>query len=213
MMHSTYLGVAATLKDMKVVDNTDAYFGEKLPLVTDKNGDPINATTTYSMQGNDTPIVIYRLVAGSPLVRMDLIDPGTNVTTNQRRSIIETREPGRPKHTEPFAHVSKRGVWDWLIPSVTGVKSKTAAVAPSSFDQVPTVGVVSQQNYVPRNSVATTAEDNGYSALVVDKFANGTAIPNGTYKILFRAQKIATDGSQEENYEVWTSPEIVIKRA
>ncbi|KAG8791007.1 hypothetical protein FRC12_010397 [Ceratobasidium sp. 428] len=213
MLHSTYLGVAAALKDMKVVDNTDAYFGEKLPLVTDKNGDPINSTTTYSMQGNDTPAVLYRLVAGSPLIRMDLIDPGTNVTTNQRRSVIEAREPRRPKHTEPYVHASKRGVWDWLIPSGAGVKSKTAAVTPSSFDQVPTLGVLDGQNYVPRNSAAPTAEDNGYSALVVDKFANGTAIPDGTYKILMRAQRIATDGSQEENYEVWTSPEIVIKRA
>ncbi|KAG8763401.1 hypothetical protein FRC12_008567 [Ceratobasidium sp. 428] len=56
MMHSTYQGVAAALKDTKVIDNTDTYFGEQLPLVTDKNGDPINGTTTHSMQGNDVEV-------------------------------------------------------------------------------------------------------------------------------------------------------------
>ncbi|KAG8763400.1 hypothetical protein FRC12_008566 [Ceratobasidium sp. 428] len=122
---------------------------------------------------NDTPAVLYRLVAGTPLLRMDLIDAGTNVTTNQRRSIIETRELKRPKHTEPHARVSKRGVWDWLIPSVTGVKSKTATVVPSSFDLVSTLGVLYIANYDTRNSAAPTAEDNGYSTQVVDKSCLG----------------------------------------
>ncbi|KAG9102642.1 hypothetical protein FRC06_001557 [Ceratobasidium sp. 370] len=209
-LHSTYVGVAAALKDMKIIDNTDSYFGVKLPLVADKNGDPINTTTTYSMQGNDTPVVLYRLVAGSPLVRIDLIEAGTNVTTNQRRSMeVETRNPRRGKHTLPYTSVSKRGTWDWLFPS--GAMFKLTAT--STFDQVKTLGVLYQEDYVSRNSPAPTADDNGYTAFVVGQFANGTAIPDGSYKILFRAAKITSDVTQEESYEVWTSPEIVVKRS
>ncbi|KAG8737461.1 hypothetical protein FRC10_008164 [Ceratobasidium sp. 414] len=211
-LHSTYLGVAAALKDMKVVDNTDSYFGVKLPLVTDRNGDPINSTTTYSMQGNDTPAVLYRLVAGSPLLRIDLIDAKTNVTTNQRRSMdieVESRNPRHGKHTLPHVNASKRGIWDWLIPS----RAMSKLAATSTFDQVKTLGVLDQEDYVSRNSLAPTADDGGFTSLVVDQFANGTAIPDGSYKILFRAAKITSDVTKEESYEVWTSPEIVIKRS
>ncbi|KAG8697411.1 hypothetical protein FRC08_006543 [Ceratobasidium sp. 394] len=211
-LHSTYVGVAAALKDMKVIDNTDAYFGVKLPLVTDKNGDAINTTTTYSMKGNDTPAMIYRLVAGSPLIRLDLIDSKTNVTTNQRRSTKTEIGGGNPWHgrqTLPYASVSKRGTWDWLFPS--GAMSKLAAT--STFDQVKTLGVLYQEDYVPRNSPAEKPEDGGYTTFVVDQFANGTAIPDGSYKICFRAARITSDLTKGESYEVWTSPEIVVKRS
>ncbi|KAG9127742.1 hypothetical protein FRC07_010194 [Ceratobasidium sp. 392] len=212
-LQSVYLGVAAALKDMKVIDNTDAYFGTKLPLIADKDQNPVNSTKIFSMQGGDTPQVLYRLVGGSPLCRIDLIDSKTNVTSNQRRSIeagIEKREPRRPKHIEPYVHVSKRGVWDWLLSP--GVKSKLAAATPSTFDQIQTLGVLFQEDYVPRNSNDPAEDKNGYTSLVVDKFANGTAIPSGSYKILLRAARITSDVTKEESYEVWTSPEIVIKR-
>ncbi|KAG9127746.1 hypothetical protein FRC07_010198, partial [Ceratobasidium sp. 392] len=80
LLHSTYLGVAASLKDMKVIDNTDAYFGDgsKLPAIWNKNDHSINSTTVFSMQGNDTPAVVYRLVAGSPMLRIDLVDSRAN---------------------------------------------------------------------------------------------------------------------------------------
>ncbi|KAG8732163.1 hypothetical protein FRC10_001188 [Ceratobasidium sp. 414] len=208
-LHSTYLGVAAALKDMKVIDNTDLYFGVKLPHVKDGKGKPIDTTTTYLMEGDDMPKLVYRLVAGSPLVRIDLIDSGTNDTTNQCRSIgiqdEDEDEAEGTKHVLPFASVSKRGSKDRLVRS--GAKIKRVSI------QVRTLGTLYEKDYVSRNSLSKDAEKPGFSTFVVEKFKNGTAIPNGRYKILFKAAKITSDVELEESYEVWASPEIVIKRA
>jgi hypothetical protein len=208
-LHSTYLGVAASLKDMKIIDNTDAYFGEKLPLVTDKDGNPIAGPTTYTMNGTDTPLVIYRLVAGTPLFRLDLIDAASNVTTNQRRSLsvvssAEMESRGNAQ-TLPYSTISKRSIWDWLFPNKGNASGGT-------FAAVKTLGTVYQEDYISRNSAAATADANGYSSYPVTQFANGTAIPNGSYKILVRALKITGDPKREEDYEAWTSSQIDVKR-
>ncbi|CAE6497433.1 unnamed protein product [Rhizoctonia solani] len=209
-LQSTYMGVAANLKEAKVLDNTDAYFGEKLPVVTDAKGNPVPSTgsATYTLNGSDTPLVLYRTVQGSPLIRFDLIDSKTNVTTNQRRSSkFEVELSGRSDApTGPYSTLSKRSIWDWLFPN----KGQTAG---GTFAAVKTLGVLYQEDYIPRNSLAATADANGYSSLQVTAFANSTAIPDGSYKILVRALKITGNPKKEEDYEVWTSPTVVIKRA
>ncbi|QRV79001.1 minor extracellular protease vpr protein [Ceratobasidium sp. AG-Ba] len=179
-LHSSYLGLAASLKDMKVIDNTDSYFDIKLPFITDKDGDPINATTTYSMKGNDTPTLLYRLVAGSPLLRMDLIDSSLNIAD-------------LPRHN---------------------LESKGTHVERSLLEisQVPTLGILYSKRYVSRNSFSPTAGSNGYNQFTISSFENGTGIPNGSYRVMLRAAKIATDLTKDDNYEVWASPEIVVNR-
>jgi hypothetical protein len=195
---------------MKVVDNTNAYFGIKLPLVADKDGKPINGTATYTMNGTDTPLVIYRLVAGTPLLRMDLIDSKLNVATNQRRAppVVDSAVMGSRQHSHvlPYSSMSKRSMFDWLMP----LKGKSSG---GSFSGIKTVGTIYQEDYITRNSNAATPADGGYSTQVVTQFANGTVIPDGSYKVLFRALKITGNPKKEEDYEVWTSPEIVVKRA
>ncbi|KAF8757270.1 Subtilisin-like protein, partial [Rhizoctonia solani] len=172
-LQSTYIGVASKLKDAKVLDNTDAYFGVKIP-------------------GNDTPLVIYRLVQGTPLLRVDLIDSKTNVTTNQRRSEIEVGLGERSEAPAgPYSTLSKRSIRDWLFPN----KGQTSG---GTFAAVKTLGVLFQEDY---------------PSLQVTAFANGTAIPNGSYKILVRALKITGNPKKEEDYEVWTSSTVVVKRA
>ncbi|CAE6424271.1 unnamed protein product [Rhizoctonia solani] len=206
-LQSTYMGLAASLKDAKIVDNTEAYFGVKLPVVTDGQGNPVPPTgsANYTMNGTDTPLVLYRLVQGSPLVQFDLIDSKTYVTNNQRRSSgIELAERSDIP-TGPYSTLSKRSIWDWLFPT----KGQTYG---GSFAAVKTLGVLYQEDYVPRNSAAPTADSNGYSGLQVLTFANGTAIPDGSYKVLFRALKITGNPRSQGDYEVWTSPMVVIKR-
>ncbi|CAE7226894.1 unnamed protein product [Rhizoctonia solani] len=209
-LQSTYIGVAAKLKEAKVLDNTDSYFGVKLPLITDKDGNPVppDGSATYTLNGDDTPLVLYRLVQGTPLLRVDLTDSKTNVTTNQRRSSdIEIKLAGRSEvSTVPYSTVSKRSIWDWIFPN----RGQTSG---GTFAAVKTLGVLYQEDYLPRNSLAGTADDNGYSGLQFTTFANGTAIPDGSYKILVRALKITGNPKKEEDYEVWTSPTVVIKRA
>ena len=44
------------------------------------------------------------------------------------------------------------------------------------------------------------------------RFANGTVIPNGAYRFLFRALRVLTgDLTKEEDYESWLSPVIGIQ--
>jgi hypothetical protein len=209
-LHSTYLGAAAPLKDMKILDNTDFYFGVKLPLVIDKDGNPINGSTTYTMTGTDTPFVVYRLVAGTPLLRIDLIDAKSNVTSNQRRSLpamsSAEMKPRDNTHALPYSSISKRSTLDWLFPPEYKVSSGT-------FSDIKTLGTIYQEDYVSRNSAGNTPETNGSSGYEVTQFANGTAIPNGSYKILLRVLKITGDAQKEEDYEVWTSPQLDIKRS
>ncbi|QRV93660.1 pyrolysin [Ceratobasidium sp. AG-Ba] len=204
-LQATYLGVVGSLKSAKVLDNTDAYFGEKLPLVTDKAGNPITSPTTYSMAGNDTPLVIYRLVAGTPLLQVDLLDSKQNVTTNQRRSIESLGRLDARTLSLPHSTINKRSIWDWLFPWLNQ--------GPGTFGKVKIVGTVYREDYISRNSAGATADVNGYSATPVAAFANGTAIPDGSYKVLVRALKITGDPKKEEDYEVWTSPEIIVKKA
>lgn len=45
---------------------------------------------------------------------------------------------------------------------------------------------------------------------VTPTFANGTAIPNGRYKILIRALKITGDPKKESDYDAWLSPVVIV---
>lgn len=73
MLNVPYLGVAAIMKNMKIIDRTDYYFGVPLPFVLDSAGNPQNASRTYTFQGNDYPTLFFRLLAGSPVVHVDLV--------------------------------------------------------------------------------------------------------------------------------------------
>ncbi|KAH7337244.1 subtilisin-like protease [Rhizoctonia solani] len=216
ILRSTYLGLAASLKDMRVVDNTTTIFGagKKIPLIQDKNNQTVNSSATFTMQGTDYPMMLYRLVAGTPLLRMDLIKSSTNVTSNLRKRGegavpwlgLGATTPDRNKHLEPISSpISKRFIFDWLF-------LPKGQVSGGSFGHVPTLGVIYQEDYLARNSRATTTTDRGYNTFMVKNFANGTAIPDGSYKILLRALKITGNSKKEEDYEVWTSPQIDIKR-
>ncbi|CAE6463465.1 unnamed protein product [Rhizoctonia solani] len=209
-LRSTYMGVAANLKDAKVLDNTDTYFDVKLPLLLDSQGNPVppEGSAIYTINGNSTPLLVYRLIQGTPLLRADLINSTTNITTTQRRTPkIDIELAARSEVLEaPYSTLSKRSVRDWLFPN----KGKTYG---GTFAAVGTLGVLYHEDYLPRNSAAGTAAENGYSGVQVTTFFNGTAIPDASYRILLRALKITGNAQMEEDFEVWTSPTIVVKRA
>ncbi|KAK0476786.1 pyrolysin [Armillaria novae-zelandiae] len=76
---------------------------------------------------------------------------------------------------------------------------------------VQTIGSLGEVAYVPRNSDATDAAHNGYSALSMPgTFANNSQIPNGLYRVLMKALKVAGDPSNGADYESWLSPIIGI---
>ncbi|KAG8692132.1 hypothetical protein FRC11_003873 [Ceratobasidium sp. 423] len=213
VLRSTYLGLAASLKDMRVVDNTTTIFGagQRLPLIRDKNNQMITGSATFTMRGTDYPLVVYRLVAGTALLRMDLIRASTDVPSNLRKRgeaaapwpKFAPTQPDGNSHLEPISSpVSKRSISDWLFPS----KRTTSG---GSFASIPTVGMIYQEDYIARNSRAVNRR---YNTFLVKSFTNRREIPDGSYKILFRALKITGDPKKEEDYEVWTSPQIDVKR-
>lgn len=58
----TYIGLAASLKDKQVVDNTDFFFGVDLPLVLDSAGNIQDGATNYTFVGDDFPTLLLRYV-------------------------------------------------------------------------------------------------------------------------------------------------------
>ena len=56
----SYLGLAASLKTKQVVDNTDVFFGEKIPVVIDSTGNAQAAPTNYTFAGEDYPTFLFR---------------------------------------------------------------------------------------------------------------------------------------------------------
>jgi hypothetical protein len=42
--------------------------------------------------------------------------------------------------------------------------------------------------------------------VLTNTFANGTVIPNGSYKVLLRALRVTGDATKEADYESWLSP-------
>ena len=79
--HVTYLGLAAALKNAQVVDNTDTFFGEKIPAIVDANGNFITGPQNFTFNSTDFPSVVMRLNFGTAKLRFDLVDPNIKLAT------------------------------------------------------------------------------------------------------------------------------------
>ncbi|KAF9028989.1 subtilisin-like protease [Hymenopellis radicata] len=160
--HVTYLGLAASLIDKQVVDNTDFFFGVTLPVVLDAAGDVQDGATNYTFEGGDFPTLLFRLVFGTPFLRVDLVDASLDFapTLNQRALNIADGQ----------------------------------------------VFPLGQLDFLTRNN--EDPNDNGFFTLGFTEpvFANGTAIPDGLYKILFRALKVTGNAHSESDFESFLSP-------
>ncbi|KAG8979753.1 hypothetical protein FRB90_007976 [Tulasnella sp. 427] len=188
----SYLGVAAALKDMQVIDTGSSYFGVQTPAILDKEGNIQEGAANYTLQGEDFPTILYRLTAGTPALHVDLVS--ANYTLNSTKTARSEKE----------SQVVRRDLlgwfWDWLF----GASDKT-----STFAKVPIVGQVAEAEFVSRNSNGD-AKNNGYNTIALNpaNFVNGTAIPNGSYKLLVRALKITGNPKKNEDYEQWLSPQL-----
>ncbi|QRV96028.1 pyrolysin [Ceratobasidium sp. AG-Ba] len=197
VLHSSYLGVAAALRDMQVLDHTNSYLGYQVPFIANSNTSLAPAPTTFSMRANDTPTLVYRLLGGSPLLRVDLLAATTNITSHRRS--LEAQALKAVLFDIP---PSKRNLLDMLSPKTIKAKIDTAAT------ETPTLGSIDIENYIGRSTADPDNYDrNAYRTVPVDKFLNGTAIPDGSYKLWLRAWRI--DSSEVES---WTSSVFTIKR-
>ncbi|KAG5637208.1 hypothetical protein DXG03_004538, partial [Asterophora parasitica] len=175
-LHVTYLGLGASLKDKQVLDNTDQLVGVPLPIVLNSTLQAQVNPTNYTFKGQDVPIVLFRLVFGTPQFRIDLVDSNIQIAgTIRPRGLLS-----HPSYTFPR-------------PNQGG-----------SFSKVKVVGPLFELDYIPRNAL-----DNGFSIIPVSTtFANGTRIPNGSYRVLVRALRVTGDATKEEDYDSWLSPII-----
>ncbi|KAG9048750.1 hypothetical protein FS837_012113 [Tulasnella sp. UAMH 9824] len=194
-MKVSYLGVAASLKDMKVIDRSASHFGVEIPAIIDTDGNVQKGPATYTLQDEDYPILLYRRTAGTAALHVDLVKADYTL-----KSTKKTR-------SETDSTISCRGPLGWFLDWLFGPLDTS-----SSFAKVPIVGQISEAELLSRNS--NDDNDNGYSTIALNpaNFNNGTAIPNGSYKLLLRALKITGNPKNNEDYEQWLSPQVNFSR-
>ncbi|KAI0786658.1 pyrolysin [Abortiporus biennis] len=185
--HVSYIGAGAPLKNVQIVDNTDTFFGVNLPALGAPDGTFISGPSNFTFVGNDIPYLISRLDFGSPEFRLDLVDSNVTLTPTipTKRGVDGRRVFERETFTFPKDSKSKGG----------------------SFAQVQTLGSLFEYNFVPRNSDVN--DGTGYSATAISNiFANGTTVPNGTYRVLLRVLKVTGDPTNEDDFVSWLSDTI-----
>jgi Fn3-like domain len=75
-----YMGLAANLIDMDILDRSDYYFGFPTPAVLDAAGDVQTVPTNYTFADGDFPSFLWRQAAGSPRVSLNLVESTANTT-------------------------------------------------------------------------------------------------------------------------------------
>ncbi|KAJ7772724.1 subtilisin-like protease [Mycena maculata] len=111
-VHATYLGLAASLENKQVIDNTDFFFGIDLPVILDSSGNVQDAPTNYTFVGDDAPTFLWRQAFGTPIFRLDLVSPNIKLTgTLNTRSSNDapTFSFAHPHNGGTFAQVSILG--------------------------------------------------------------------------------------------------------
>ncbi|KAH6897589.1 pyrolysin [Coprinopsis sp. MPI-PUGE-AT-0042] len=178
-VHASYIGAGASMKDIQVVDNTDWYFGAKLPLITNSTGHIQDTAQNYTFV-NNTPILYWRQTFGTPLFRLDVVHANTTIkpTLNRRQA------------DEGQGHI-------FTFPSEDGEVSSVQIAGP-----------LYQIEYLPRNNDNPNDYGYNALVWVLPEYANGTRIEPGNYRILLRALKMTGDASKDEDYESWLSPVI-----
>jgi Fn3-like domain len=128
----TYLGLAARIKDKRILDDDPGFYGTPLPVVTVGYGDAINSTHNFTFTGDyDFPSTIFRLAFGTQRLRIDLVDPNIKLPTT-----LNPRGPIPPPPGSSDGHI-------FTFPSRT---------RPGSFASVKTVGSILEFTDISRDA-------------------------------------------------------------
>nr|XP_019010811.1 peptidase [Kwoniella pini CBS 10737]OCF49592.1 peptidase [Kwoniella pini CBS 10737] len=229
-----YLGVASKMKDMPVLDPTPYYLGINTPTILDATGNVQSSSgQSYNFQNGSYPTVIYRLVGGTPLLLIDLIDSNANIgftpNYNSKRSPVEGATLEGELNLMKKAYIESRKInsisnsnnW-WqstktqslisLYCQLTNFQGKGCSGynngKSNTFAKVPILGNLFESDYIPRSTDNIDGQGNDYSTFALKSgplFSNGTTIPNGNYKFLMRALHITGDRTKESDYEACKS--------
>ena len=162
-----YLGVAAKLKNMPVLDPTSAYLGINTPIIETPSGSAQSGTETYTFQNGDYPVVLWRQVGGTPILLIDLVAADAklgftpNYTTKKRdvgvrgenenmdRAFIEAR---RVQSMTSTSNAGGLGNLYRLYCQLTGYKGAGCSgySSSTSFRKVPILGNLYEADYIPR---------------------------------------------------------------
>ncbi len=127
----TYLGLANSLKNMPVVDNTNVFFGVNLPTMVDPDGNFFSTPENFTFVDDDSPSVLLRLNFGTSTLRFDLVDSNIKLNTT-----LNTREV-----EETETHVFERSVFSFPHNPGQG-----------TFAKVKILGTLFEADFQPRNS-------------------------------------------------------------
>ncbi|KAK4687445.1 hypothetical protein P7C73_g2679, partial [Tremellales sp. Uapishka_1] len=215
-----YLGVAAAMKNMPIIDPTPYYLGINTPTLLDQDGNVQTGTQTYTFANGDSPTALYRLVGGTPLLLIDLISANASLGftpeyTSRRRSAslsdetLAMKRSLEARRAHP-SHQSSGNFQSWWY-QIWCQRHGKGGNGVNTFNKVPILGNLHEADYIPRDTDNADGEGGDYETFAVaNTFTNGTTIPNGTYKLLLRALKITGDISKESDYESWTSQSFTI---
>ncbi|KAJ3522214.1 hypothetical protein NMY22_g11986 [Coprinellus aureogranulatus] len=181
-VHVSYVGGVGSLKDVTIIDTTEEVLNIPTPVLLDSNGEVQVSPTNYTFTEFDYPTLLWRQLFGSPLWRADLVDVNTTVRSTIQPRAIGLQERDEPVFSFPFE----------------------AARGSGTFAEVPTLGPIFEEAYIPRNDASNNPFY--FFDLLEPTFANGTSIPNGSYRLLFRILKVTGDRTKQEDYESWLSP-------
>jgi len=165
----SYVGIAASLKDISVLDGSAAFFGTRTPLLLNSTGGEQAPGTEYTLVSGNAQTVRFRLAFGTPRLVVDLVS--------------------KDLHTKVI-----------IQPSTSFITAREDATA---FDSIPIVGRLNEDHYLARSS--SNPETGFIDVPMPSTFSNGTSITPGEYRILLRAQRVATDPVFESSYDVFMS--------
>ncbi|TCD66303.1 hypothetical protein EIP91_001549 [Steccherinum ochraceum] len=184
--HVSYVGLAASLKDAQVVDNSDVFFGVNLPALGASDGSFISGPANFTFVGSDFPTLVMRLDFGTPKLRFDLVDPNIKIKTTLNQRSEQT-------------HVLEKSVFTFPNAAQAG-----------TFSQVKILGPLFEFDFLPRNSDVN--DGSGFNSFgLTNTFANGTTISNGSFRFLLRALKVTGDPTKEEDFESWLSDVVGVQ--
>ncbi|KAG8963821.1 hypothetical protein FRC00_004913 [Tulasnella sp. 408] len=207
-VHVAYMGVAGKMKDMKIWDRTPDNFGIAGPYLLDADGNIQTGSETYRWEkDNDFPRVVSRRLAGTPLLRIDLVSASAKLDGRGMDLVDSPENIGRSAGDQKLSEAVP------VYPGSAKFKRvpELAARLPKQTRKISVVGNLVTGNYIGRNT-SGLLEENGYDLFELDNptFPDGTTIPNGRYKILIRALKITGDPEKDSDYDSWLSPEVII---
>ncbi|GAA5865737.1 hypothetical protein JCM8547_002761 [Rhodosporidiobolus lusitaniae] len=186
-----FMGLAAAMYDMPVIDRTDVALGAFLPFVA--NADIQTGPAVYTAA--DPPVVYWRLGAGSRRLNLDLVEADIEFNAT-----IETVTNG------PFERLVRRSASELA----------KRATTPTLYSDVPLVGHIYSPFQAPARDYLLNFSPYASSDYEIPFTGQYNATTGGTatievgksYRFLLRALKITGNPLLSSDYESWLSPPV-----